>query len=184
MESPGWLHRRILDTWPDAWGIDLSADRIEKMRHLGYNNVHVADAQTFVLEKQFDTVVAGELIEHVENPAEFLRSVANHLKPSGRLVLTTPFPFALANTSYALFKFPKTCSNGEHVAWFCPATMTALARRLDFEVEHWELLDDYPVGISSLSYRFGRVIVRFLPRRLRSNAMLFVMNKQEDDRAT
>lgn len=180
MNSTEWLHKHIVEMWPDAWGIDFSADRIEVMRDLGYANIHVADAQNFALGKHFDTVIAGELIEHVENPAAFFRSVASHLKPNGRLVLTTPFPFALANTAYALLKFPKTCSNGEHVAWFCPATLTALARRLNFEVEHWELLDDYRSGVPSLRYRLGRVVVRFLPRRLRSNAMLFIIRKQAE----
>jgi 2-polyprenyl-3-methyl-5-hydroxy-6-metoxy-1,4-benzoquinol methylase len=181
LNLPIWLHKHILDGWPDTWGIDLSPERIKIMRELGYENVHVADAQEFDLGKQFDTIVAGEIIEHVENPAAFLRSAARHLKPDGSLIVTTPFPFAFANTAYALIKFPKTCSNDEHVAWFCPATMAQLASRLDLKVEHWELLDDYVKSINSASYRVLRALVRFLPRRLRSNSMLFVLRRRDQN---
>jgi SAM-dependent methyltransferase len=38
----------------------------------------------------FDLVVAIEVIEHVENPAAFLRTIASTLTPGGVAVLTTP----------------------------------------------------------------------------------------------
>jgi hypothetical protein len=104
-----------------------------------------------------------------------LRCAAAHLKPEGRLVLTTPFPFAAANAAYALLKFPKTCSNPEHVNWYCPSTLTSLAQRERFAVKHWELVEDYIECPPSTLYRIGARIVRFLPRRLRCNSMLFVM---------
>jgi 2-polyprenyl-3-methyl-5-hydroxy-6-metoxy-1,4-benzoquinol methylase len=173
--SPEWLHKHIANSWPTAWGIDLSAAGIKRVQDLGYANVRVGDAQDFQLNSRFDTIVAGELIEHIENPASFLRCAAAHLKPEGKILLTTPFPFAVANLAYALVKFPKTCSNAEHVNWFCPSTMTALAQRVGLKVEHWELVDDYTEDPPSLLYRIGAAILRLFPRRLRSNSMLFIM---------
>jgi SAM-dependent methyltransferase len=40
----------------------------------------------------FDTVVLLAVIEHVEDPAALLSSLAGLLAPAGRLVLTTPHP--------------------------------------------------------------------------------------------
>jgi 2-polyprenyl-3-methyl-5-hydroxy-6-metoxy-1,4-benzoquinol methylase len=42
--------------------------------------------------KEFDTVVALAVIEHVKKPEDFLRDLGKHLKPGGRFVLTTPHP--------------------------------------------------------------------------------------------
>jgi len=41
-------------------------------------------------EKQFDALVAIEIIEHLENPFRFVRECAKLLKPGGLLFLTTP----------------------------------------------------------------------------------------------
>ena len=38
----------------------------------------------------FDLVTAIEIIEHIENPYQFIREVHRVLKPRGKLVLTTP----------------------------------------------------------------------------------------------
>jgi len=41
-------------------------------------------------KKKFDTIIAGEIIEHLENPVEFIKKCSNHLRKKGRLILTTP----------------------------------------------------------------------------------------------
>jgi SAM-dependent methyltransferase len=48
--------------------------------------------QVFPVEflDRFEGVVASEIIEHLENPRQFLRQVFSILKPGGQLILTTP----------------------------------------------------------------------------------------------
>lgn len=54
----------------------------------------VDDALTADLgEAPFDTVVIGEVLEHLSKPSDMLETARNFLKPDGRLVLTTPFGY-------------------------------------------------------------------------------------------
>jgi 2-polyprenyl-3-methyl-5-hydroxy-6-metoxy-1,4-benzoquinol methylase len=173
-----WVHGRLRERFPDCWGIDISSENIEAMRESGFSNLHVADAQNFSLQKRFDTIVAGELIEHLENPGEFLRCAREHLKPGGRIVLTTPNVFAAVHFVYAFVKFPKTCSNAQHTQWFCPRTMHALVERVGMQVAHWELLDDFPRSASwkyNLTVKMLAPMRLVFPSRLIQNNMLFVI---------
>jgi SAM-dependent methyltransferase len=43
-------------------------------------------------ERRFDAVLAGEIVEHVEDPYRFVRGCRDRLRPGGRLVLSTPNP--------------------------------------------------------------------------------------------
>ena len=179
--SPYWLHGRLREKFPVVTGIDVNVGNIEKLTQMGYTNIHIASAEDFDLNTTFDTIVAGELIEHLSNPGLFFKQCKEHLKPHGRVVVTTPYAFALLYTLYALIKFPRTCQNDEHAVWFCPKTLTELASRNGFRVEHWNLIEDYEFDNPSLSYRlFARMITsigRFLlPGHLRKNNMLFVFS--------
>lgn len=160
-------------------GIDISQDNVEKLRQAGFSNLYVQSAETFDLPEQFDTVVAGELIEHLANPGLFLDRARHHLGIHGRVVLTTPNPFSIAYSLYALLKYPNTCQNPQHTCWFCPRTMTALAGRHGFVVQHFDLIDDYRSDESSLGYRqFGKLMQWMgpvIPKRLKKT-MLFVLS--------
>ncbi|HVB56412.1 MAG TPA: class I SAM-dependent methyltransferase [Candidatus Acidoferrales bacterium] len=185
--SAEWLHGRLREKFLSVAGIDISAQNVETLKRHGFGDVHVASAETFELPGKFDTVVAGEVIEHLANPGLFLRQARAHLEPDGRLVLTTPNPFSVAYFLYAVVKYPKTCYNPEHTCWFCLRTMTEIAQRNGFRVSHFDLIDDYGPGDPSFLYRqFGRLMVLMspmLPKRLRKT-MLFVLVPDHDRAAS
>lgn len=41
---------------------------------------------------KFDTIVGLAIVEHVDDPLEFLKNLSKRLKKGGRIVLTTPHP--------------------------------------------------------------------------------------------
>lgn len=176
--SPNWLHGQLRQHFR-VTGIDISKDNIQQMRSLGFDDLHAQSAETFELPKQFDTIVAGELIEHLSNPGRFLQQARKHLNQDGRLVLSTPYPFSLMYGAYAAYHYPKTCQNDQHTVWFCPSTLTELASREGFEVESWHLTEDYEPSVSSLKYRAYWFIIRairaFLPERFYKTNMIFVL---------
>lgn len=81
-------------------GIDVNSRAIDYARHLiaaeppsvaGRVSYQTIDFFTFVRGKTFDTIIAGEVIEHLVSAPRFLDLCAEHLSAEGRLVLTTPF---------------------------------------------------------------------------------------------
>jgi cyclopropane fatty-acyl-phospholipid synthase-like methyltransferase len=185
--SSQWLHGRLREKFPFVTGIDISEENVRLLRQRGFDNIQVQSADAFELGEKFDTIVAGEVIEHLSNPGLFLQHAREHLNPEGKLVITTPNAFALLFISYALFKFPKTCENLEHTCWFCPQTIKELAERSGFRIEHFELFDDYPPASPSWRYRLfvaGRRLFGFvLPKLLAKNRMLLVLCPAAGNRA-
>ena len=176
-----WTHGRLREALPAIVGVDLSEDNVAKMRAAGYDNVFVGDAEdlgaTFG-ERRFDSIVAGELIEHLGSPLSFLCSARDLLKPGGRIIITTPYPFSLFQFLFALKNFPRTCSNPEHSVWLCPTTLGELATRAGLRVHSWRLIEDYVLN-EDLLYRWFiralRALRWVLPLRLRANTMVFVL---------
>lgn len=50
---------------------------------------HVQDIFTWTPSQPYDTLVMGEVLEHVEDPLSLLRRAASFVKPDGRLFVTT-----------------------------------------------------------------------------------------------
>jgi len=53
-------------------------------------------------ENNFDCIIFTETIEHVENPAQYLREFHRILRPNGCIILSTPNATSLKNLLYAL----------------------------------------------------------------------------------
>ena len=89
-------------------------------------DVHVVD-----LGRQFDTIIAGEIIEHLDNPGQFLCNMHRHLKPGGRLVVSTPNPF-YAKQRGKIWRRRLPQVHEEHTCWFDPITLNHLLNRSGF----------------------------------------------------
>ena len=184
-EVPSNLHVELCKRFDDVTGIDVNETNIALMKSKCYENVFLEDAESFSFSEPFDVIVAGELIEHLTNPAAFLLNCKKHLHKGGRIVLTTPYPFAMLHVLFSLAHYPKTCSHSEHTLWLCPSTIRELAKRCGLAVSHMSLIDNYIKNGPTMAYR---VLVRFLsifrcviPRRLRCNSLLVLLEVFDDD---
>lgn len=95
MNSEEFLHRRLTRASRSCLGVDLSAEAIEAMKGAGMDNVACGDACALSdqFEAEFDVIVAGEVLEHLPNPGEFMEQAARCLRPQGILVVTVPNAF-------------------------------------------------------------------------------------------
>jgi 2-polyprenyl-3-methyl-5-hydroxy-6-metoxy-1,4-benzoquinol methylase len=131
--SDTWLHQHLVQAARSVVGVDLLADHVSAMRARGYVAV-TADVCHLDLGERFDVVVAGELIEHLDDPGSMLTRARAHLEPGGRLLVTTPNVYFAYHVLEAWFCEPSRRWNPEHVAWYEPFTLTNLLERHGFRV--------------------------------------------------
>jgi len=129
--SENWLHDHLIRRFERVVGVDILAEDIQRLNGQGYEMVQ-ADVEQMNLGVTADTVVAGELIEHLSNPGRMLDRAREHLRNDGRLVLSTPNPWAFVHLSRHLHNGLQV--NTEHTAWFGPTVLRQLLNRHGFDV--------------------------------------------------
>jgi 2-polyprenyl-3-methyl-5-hydroxy-6-metoxy-1,4-benzoquinol methylase len=188
-DDPNWLHGLLHKRFPDVVGLDIRPDLVEQLHALGFTSVYRGDAETFDLGQEFDTIVAGDIIEHLSNLGAFLERAKKHLAPGGRLIITSPYPCCLFHVCYAFLKYPRTTWNLEHTHWVCPQTLREACRRAGLEPTHSTLILDYAPPDHGTSTAYGvlvgflRIFGNLIPERLRCSSVLFVVTHAVESEA-
>lgn len=130
--DPNWLHQHLYEPADSVLGVDRDCDGVEKLQEAGYN-VIVGDAEVLDVGGQYDYVVAGELIEHLSNPGEFLQAVKDRLTSAGQLIVTTPNVWCWARLKHLVQKDGVPC-NPEHTHYHDEVTLRQLFERHGYSV--------------------------------------------------
>jgi SAM-dependent methyltransferase len=113
-------------------GVELSGPQAAYCRERGL------DVRTGALEENsfppasFDAVLASHLIEHLNNPGNFVREVGRILKRGGRFYVTTP---NIAGFQAKLFRSRWRSAIFDHLYLFSAKTLRALLEGAGFAVE-------------------------------------------------
>lgn len=127
--SGQWPHALLEKRAASVYGVDLDLPE----RYLHDPRYQRASAEDFRFPAAFDVIFAGDLIEHLSNPGLFLKACRAHLKPAGRLILTTPNTFNLFNLAEKLTKREPTV-NPDHTLYLNDKTLGVLLRKNDFRI--------------------------------------------------
>ncbi len=95
--TDGWLHARIAASAKQCLGVDIHAEGVAEMRRQGFDaRCHdiTSDPAPLLTDGPFDVIIAGELIEHIDDLGTLIRFAQQVLEPGGTLALTTPNPYA------------------------------------------------------------------------------------------
>ena len=84
--------------------------------------------ETYSFNRQFDVIVAGDVIEHVENQGLFLLNIKRHLREDGKFILTTP------NAKWpTVFLKP----NPTHTLWHDIYTLERILSLTGFKIDYY-----------------------------------------------
>jgi 2-polyprenyl-3-methyl-5-hydroxy-6-metoxy-1,4-benzoquinol methylase len=112
-----------------------------------------ADVENMDIGRTFDVVVAGEIIEHVNNPGIMLRNLRKHMRNDSLLVISTP---NVLSTSVLIEHIIRGESRAhfEHNFWFTEKFLTHLLEKNGFAVTKIEKTLD----IKGNPNLFGRAV--------------------------
>lgn len=111
-------------------GIDISEEAIAYAREYYTKNIinlrfECKDIVRGTEEKQYDLITAFEVIEHIDNPKQFISSLATMLEPDGIIVTSTPNQDVLKYDK-AVFSY--------HKRHYTPQEFEAILSECGFEV--------------------------------------------------
>lgn len=156
-----WLHGDIKKVAKELTGLDIDEEAAKILKKKGYN-VFAGNAESFNLKKKFDVVVAGDLIEHLNNVGEFLESVKKHMTPGSKLIITTPNCLSLSNSIEAFIFGKIKYFNEEHTHWYDESTIKRQLENYNFSVEEISFIVHNPHFIEESRLRYLLKNLRFV----------------------
>lgn len=130
-----WDFSRIKEIANSALGVDINKKGIKKVEKLGIKEVIFGDAEELTLDKKFDVIYAGDLIEHLNNIGKFLESCKKHMKDDSLLILTTPSPYSLNMIIRSFLKKTEQGIFEEHTSLLHEKNLKELLKRFDFHIK-------------------------------------------------
>jgi len=122
-----WLHARITKDAERCIGVDIDEEGINYLKsELNYDNVVKADITSDVIEEitssHWDYIVIGEILEHIDNPVDFLSKIKKlYGGVIDKVIITVPNAFSYTN--FSGIKQHCEIINSDHRYWFSPYTL-------------------------------------------------------------
>lgn len=170
-----WLHGQIGNLASDVIGLDMS-DRLPdeglvtgpNSRILKGNGIE-PDAKQ-IKSEAIDMIVAGEFIEHLENPLAFLRSMQERF-PGRELILSTPNGTSFANALLGIIG--REAQHPDHLLTSTYKTLNTLCRKSG--AKDWKILPYrfYATEMLLSSSGLKRQVVRLIEKAVRIVERLF-----------
>ena len=152
----------------DIVGIDVCIKKPEK-------NIAKADAQCLPFKSgSFDSVLAGELVEHLKSPEAFVKEAGRVLKKRGTLIVTTPNVKSLINRVFRSYHAPA------HISLFTKQRLLRLMEENSLEMEFYTLFPYTEESSEGSRHRWlfaaRKFLHPFLPKGLQEQ--MFIVAKK------
>lgn len=153
-----WLHSLITNVANKTIGIDINKEGIDYIKkEVGVNNVKIADITKDdipeINNENWDYMILGEIIEHVDNPIQFLSQILKKYKGKvSKIYITAPnilvrnrFEYMVSNSAELI--------NSDHRFWFTPFTLAKVMTLAGFSNIKLDFVDRVSLKKSELVIR-------------------------------
>lgn len=144
VQNGTWLHKMLNENCKEVIGIDINKDAINYIiskkyaDNVIYNNILTDKCVKF--EGIYDYMLLGEILEHVDNPVDFLATI--HDKYQGKVKkIIISVPNALKFCAMSNMKSENI--NSDHKYYFTPYTLCKILNDAGFEPTNIEFADAY-----------------------------------------
>ncbi|WP_425410820.1 class I SAM-dependent methyltransferase [Hyphococcus sp.] len=107
----------------------------------------IRDIAGLLYGRKFETVIAAEFIEHVEDPYTVIRNLHGLIAPGGRLIISTPNPVAFPTLICEWIGTRRFFYTQDHTYYFPPRWMIRLLERCDFRIQQVRPVGLWPFGV-------------------------------------
>jgi 2-polyprenyl-3-methyl-5-hydroxy-6-metoxy-1,4-benzoquinol methylase len=83
--------------------------------------------------RQWDFIVAGDVVEHMDNPGSFFECARELLKPGGSLLVTVPNAYSAKRFFWMLFTGREQV-HPDHTGYFSESTLFRIGERHRFKI--------------------------------------------------
>ena len=147
IENEMLLHFDLEKTASELYGFDFDQPGLDILAEFGTKNLYRADLERLEdvpLSETFDVIVAGEIIEHLNNPGLFLNGIRRFMNSETRIVITTIN--AYCGMRFLIYGLRGKGGRNEpvhldHVAYYSYSTLGVLLARHNLPVEKFMFYD-------------------------------------------
>ena len=147
IENDMLLHFDLEKTAGELHGFDFDQAGLDILSGLGRKNLYRADLEKLddvPLAKTFDVIVAGEMVEHLNNVGMFLEGIKRFMNADTLLLLTTINAYCgMRFIQYGLRgkKGIQEPVHPDHVAYYSYSTLSVLLQRYSLTVDEFLFYD-------------------------------------------
>lgn len=149
LERGVWFHDRICSNFKNVIGTDINEEAVDYLAGIGKKRLYSKDATVdgaFLkeelgknAEKGEFAVLLPEVLEHIENPIEFLKELKDTFG-GYHIIITVPNAFGTWVITNVL-KHNYETINSDHKYWFTPFTLLKIAAMAGIEIEELRFCD-------------------------------------------
>lgn len=163
------FHLKLLKIAQELHGMDIDRPSLDFLTQQGIPYLYWGDIEKIEInhwDKHYDIIVAGEILEHLNNFGLFLSSIRHLMNPETLLVISVPNTPTLKGFLRALVG--QEMVHHDHVCYFSATTLTTLLDRFEYRVEKIMYYCATPFQRSghllNLSNRVAARLCRIFPR--------------------
>lgn len=148
IDDQTWLHGILAAKADRCLGIDVDSAAVAEVVNRGWGNIICADIAADVIpeidQSTWDLVVFGEIVEHLDDPVAFLRSIERRYGPRlPELVITVPNALSAQNIRAGIRGIELI--NSDHRWTFTPYTLAKVLVRAGYRPYWFTFVDSFPM---------------------------------------